>query len=141
MLIGSFYAYLVDQKNKESEIQKYRERYLFDSECNNVNTTISWIEKLLQTPIKDGRKFAILWIIAPYLINNKSLTEGEAFDVTKKWTILCNEVERLNPPNFNNKIKECIKYAINSKKTAMGLQKLKSSNEPLYTSLKDLKVT
>ena len=33
------------------------------------STKISWIKKLLQTPIDDYRKFAVWCILPPYLIN------------------------------------------------------------------------
>jgi len=35
----------------------------------NSSTTIWWIEKLIQTPIDDYRKFAVWRILVPYLID------------------------------------------------------------------------
>ena len=43
------------------------------------STTIVWIEKLLQTPIDDHRKFAVWRILAPYLINIRKCSVDEAF--------------------------------------------------------------
>ncbi|MGN6633701.1 MAG: hypothetical protein ACTHKP_15915 [Nitrososphaeraceae archaeon] len=43
----------------------------------NSPARIWWIEKLLQTPIYDYRKFIIRRILVPYLINIKSLAGDE----------------------------------------------------------------
>ena len=42
-------------------------------------TTISWIEKLLQTPLDDYRKFVVWRILAPYLINIRKYSVEEVF--------------------------------------------------------------
>jgi hypothetical protein len=54
LLIGSFLAYLVDQKIKKEEYQRRRKQF---SNSNHLpDATIPWIEKLLQIPIDDYRK-------------------------------------------------------------------------------------
>lgn len=63
LLLGSFYAYLVDQKLmliKEIEQQQKQRfsRYSSRSTSTTSNSVILWIEKLLQTPIEDHRKVA-----------------------------------------------------------------------------------
>ena len=49
------------------------------------STTIVWIEKLLQTPIDDHRKFAVWRILAPYLINIRKYYTDEASNIIRGW--------------------------------------------------------
>ena len=99
-LIGSFYAWLVDQKFKELEVQK---KYLKSQSPNGQY--IQWIEKLLQTPIEDFRKYAIWRIVAPYLMNIRKLSEEQASIIIKDWLYKCNNAKILNF-NVNQKIRE-----------------------------------
>lgn len=76
LLLGSFHAYLVDQRIKELQRQKeLKVKYQIRMKKNDNNTSsitaIPWIELLLETPIEDYRKNAISLILAPYLINVK----------------------------------------------------------------------
>ena len=70
LLLGSFHAFLVDQKIKEMKLKKRIEkRYVITSGQSN---SIHWIETLLKTSIEDYRKNALALILAPYLINIKN---------------------------------------------------------------------
>jgi hypothetical protein len=56
-LLGSYYAYLVDQKQRNKGIN--------GCECNSYlinNQVIPWIENLLKTPLSDFRKM-IIWLV------------------------------------------------------------------------------
>ena len=57
---------------------------------------INWIEKVLSTPISDGRKIAIWKIIAPYLITVKKLSLEEAYEIIEKWVEECQKLRRSN---------------------------------------------
>jgi hypothetical protein len=57
---------------------------------------IVWIEKLLQTPIQDHRKFTVWRILAPYLLNKSGLSFEESFSVIKGWLDKCNKIERFD---------------------------------------------
>jgi hypothetical protein len=57
-MLGSFYAWLVDQRIKELEQLKKFENIRHKHSTSSTNT-ISWIEKLLQPPILDHRKFVV----------------------------------------------------------------------------------
>ena len=59
-------------------------------------TTILWIEKLLQTPVDDYRKFAIWRILAPYLINIKGSSIEDAFTMIRDWLNKCNSLRQLD---------------------------------------------
>ena len=62
------------------------------------STTIRWIEKLLQTPLNDYRKFVIWSILSPYLINIRKCSVEEASNLIKNWLDKCN---KLRPLDFN----------------------------------------
>jgi non-catalytic primase subunit PriX-like protein len=100
--------------------------------ASHDNTTIAWIEKLLQTPIDDYRKFAIWRILAPYLINIKGCSTEDAFTLIRDWLNKCNSLRQLD---FN--LNYIIKYNINSaKKTGylpISLEKLKIENSHLHS--------
>jgi hypothetical protein len=77
LFIGSFLGYLVDHNLKEiqdrqKQFSKYIHRNINNSPIVN-NTTIPWIQNILQTPISDSRKYVIRTIIVPYLVTIKRL--------------------------------------------------------------------
>ena len=59
------------------------------------STKIWWIEKLLQTPIEDYRKFAVWRILAPYLINIRKYSTEEASGTLKNWLDRCEPVKAI----------------------------------------------
>ena len=61
-LLRDFRRYLINQKIQQLQIQHHtkKKNYPVNSGISNSNSpTIPWIEKLLQTPLEDGRKFAV----------------------------------------------------------------------------------
>jgi hypothetical protein len=99
-LIGSFHAYLVDQKLKQrqrDQKQQRRHRKKYGSTTTEITPgTISWIEKLLTMSISDNRKYCIWRILAPYLINIKKLQDEQASYVIREWLEKCNSVRRVS---------------------------------------------
>ena len=90
-------------------------------------TKIWWIEKLLQTPIEDFRKFVLWRILVPYLINIRKCSAEEATSMIRDWLDKCSSLKRLDfSPNY------MIKYNINSAKRntylPISLEKLKAEN-------------
>jgi hypothetical protein len=79
LLLGTFHAYIMDQKIKEMKLQKRLEKRYGSSGTSGTNK-INWIEILLQIAIDDYRKNAIALILAPYLINIKKTSYQESFD-------------------------------------------------------------
>lgn len=63
---------------------------------NRNNSRIEWIERLLQTPIVDQRKYCLWRIIGPYLLNVKHMTESESAKTMEKWLELCNSLKELD---------------------------------------------
>jgi hypothetical protein len=71
----------INDKREERKISKYRNSGTNGYRYYSTNS-IPWIEKLLQTPIVDHRKYALWRIIVPYLFNVKKLSETEVINIT-----------------------------------------------------------
>jgi hypothetical protein len=97
-------------------------------------TMISWIEKLLHTPLDDYRKFVVWRILSPYLINIRKCSVEEASNLIKNWLDKCS---KLRPLDFNPNyaIKNNIKSATRSGYLPISLRKLKVDNASLYNVL------
>jgi Primase X len=72
--------------------------------CNNStwakkgtknSKTIHWIEKLLNTPLDDYRKYSIKFILARYLMNIRGLSRQETSDILSTWLNRCDSICRL----------------------------------------------
>jgi hypothetical protein len=94
--------------------------------------TISWIERLADTPIEDARKFCIWRVFVPYLINVRGLSRVDASDRIKTWLDKCNIISRLN---FDPKSK--IDDVLNNVGSYYPISRarLERENNPLYTRL------
>ena len=134
LLIGSFLAYLVDQKQKEQQDQQ-RRRKQFSNDDYSLRTTIPWIEKLLQIAIEDYRKNAVGLILAPYLINVRKLTFDEAFTIIQKWLDKCSTGKRRLDFNSKYLIRYNLKYTANKGSRPLRLETLKDRNRELYDIL------
>ncbi len=134
-LLGSYYAYLVDQKRKDDRING-NEQYLH----TNSKQMIPWIEKLLKTPLPDYRKMIIWLVLSRYLINVRDLHFGDAFSIIKKWIIRCNEEKPLYPSHFDSIIRDRLRQAEKDKKYPIGLSRLKREDTELYNLLLKLNV-
>jgi hypothetical protein len=128
--LGSFHAWLADQRLKESRTRKGT----FGGSYSDGKNTILWIEHLLNIPIPDYRKLAIWRILVPYLLNIRGLSPDKAQGIVREWLVGCNKIRRLDfNPNHR------IKSALNSSKDFLpiGLDKLRAENEGFYNLLQD----
>jgi hypothetical protein len=130
LLLDSFYACLVDQKNTESQRPKYPL-----SMAANYATTIPWIEKLLQTPIADHRKYTVRLVLTPYLINIRRLSDNDALDIINNWLVECGKLRRLDN-NLKYTVKYAIKNSVSKKQLPLRFDTLKLKNRKLYDLLK-----
>ena len=98
-LLRPFRRWLIDEKLEQS---KYAKR----ARAQSTNSSkISWIEKLLQTPLDDYRKFVVWRILAPYLINIRKCSVDEAYDTIRNWLNKCSQLRRLDfHSNYNDQI-------------------------------------
>jgi len=132
LLIGDFYAYLVDKRQRELRNTNHSRNNIH----SNMNT-IPWIEQLLEISIKDGRKYTLWKILCPYLVNIKKLEYEQTFSILKDWLEKCNTLKKLdfNPETeIKAKLKN-VKYY-----NPISIKKLKYDNKNLYLLLRQ-KVT
>ena len=133
LLLGSFYAYLVNQEIKEKEREKSVQRYQNNGQNNSLKT-IAWIEKLLQTPIEDYRKNAIGLILAPYLINIRELPYQNASNIIEEWLNKCDAIRKLDR-NTRFRKRYALNNSIHKRIPPLKLETLKLRNKWLYTKL------
>jgi hypothetical protein len=75
--LRQFRRWLIDEKIEE-RIRLNSKMARAQAHVQTINSnTIWWIEKLLQTPIDDYRKFTVWRIMIPYLINIRRLARDE----------------------------------------------------------------
>jgi hypothetical protein len=129
-LLGSYFVYLVDQKQKNNRVYRDEPRW-----HTNNNQIIPWIENLLRTPLPDHRKMIIWLILSRYLINVRGMTFGDAFSIIKEWTRKCSKEKLLYPSHFDSIIRNRLWEAIKGKKYPIGLSMLKRENIVLYDLL------
>jgi hypothetical protein len=140
LLLEDFYVYLSSQRLSELEekrSQKFTSKFGRAARCPIPNSTIHWIERLLQTPINDYRKLATWRIFAPYLLKIRGLSNDEAHSVIMEWLKECDKLRRLDfPPNYK------IKGALNSSKDFLPVScdKLKVDNERFYNLLQEKRI-
>ena len=95
-MLRDFRVYLIqerlDQINAAAKKIKPSDRFAGHSS----NSSIDWIEGLLQTPVADYRKYCIWRILAPYLVNIRGLSDESALSTIMMWLDKCNTVKRLS---------------------------------------------
>jgi hypothetical protein len=151
-ILRDFRRWLIDDKIKEKLELQSRQRdprrlknkcsYGYCNNYNNSNSSVYYnrLEKLLQTPIPDHRKFVCYWLLSRYLINVKHLGYEQVYAAMKKWFHKCNEAKGLSPSPraFDTLLKNDIKDAQKSGKLPVGEKLLKEMNEELYKILLSL---
>src|SRR5688500_1107823 len=141
LLIGSFYAYLVGEREKE------RSRYQ-DADVAAVKNyapgidygPIGWIEKLLQTPIYDFRKRSRDLILVLYLVVRSGMTNADQIHkIVMQWADKCGELKRLEPSprEYSSRLRSRIYEVMrsNPRIPPMRLETLKEKNPELYRQL------
>jgi len=97
-----FYLYLIqkriDKIKERRRMSNFRTAYL--SYNKSDVTKFEWIEKLLQTPINDYRKFCLWCILCPYVINAKRLAKDEATVILGEWLRNCSSIRNTDFNHF-----------------------------------------
>jgi hypothetical protein len=133
-LLSGFSRYIINEKYIElKRVQKLKQKSSVPVDQNN---RIGWIERLLQTPLQDYRKYCIWRILVPYLLNVRNCSEQETLDIIKDWLDRCNQLRRLDF-NYKQKIKDGIEGAKEGY-LPIGREKLKNENSRLYFLLQDI---
>jgi hypothetical protein len=133
LLIGSFCAYLKDRKIKEGKRINTQKQ---EASVKGDNIIV-WIEKLLQTPIQDHRKYCIWRIFGPYLLNVRGMSYEQAFNIIREWLDRCSQQKRRLDFHPKSKIDEGLKGVAKKGYFPIGLDKLKTENDRFYSLLHD----
>jgi hypothetical protein len=132
-LLAGFSRHIMNEKY--IELRKAKKSNQKSPVPAEQNSRVSWIERLLQTPLPDYRKYSIWRILAPYLLNIRKLTEQETTDIIKDWLNRCNQLRRLDF-NYKQKIKDGIEGAAEGY-LPISLAKLREENSGLCFLLHD----
>jgi Primase X len=138
-ILFDFYIYLANKKIVEQQLrqQQYQKR-LFGSQQNSVTNSVGWIERLLNTGLNDHRKYAITFILAPYLINIKNQGYGESFNNIQNWLYSkCEPLRQLDSTqrDFDRRIKDSLDSCMRKGWKPISLGRLKGENKDLYSSI------
>jgi Primase X len=146
-VLEGHWTYLIQERNDEAlrRLHNEQKRLLFESRRNRkgkgnpITDNQSWIkiqygyiDKLLQKPLDDFRKYCTTFLFTPYFINTKKLSQTEAFNLTKDWLDRCSSCKRLDfnaSWKINNAIKGVKHYPPKT------IDKLKVHNNELYKQL------
>jgi Primase X len=128
-LLRDFRRHLIDLQIQELR----RPKSLPSTKINNSNT-INWIERLLQTPLDDHRKYCIWRILSPYLVNIRDLTRPEVSDIINQWLDLCSEL-RMIDFNRHQRINDGLEGAAEGGYLPISFDKLRDENPRLYDIL------
>jgi Primase X len=151
MITKVIWAHLIDH---ESKIFKFKynsnntntitenTNYVYVTRRNsrslNEKHSIEWIERLLQMPLSEHRKYCIWRILAPYFINVKHLSFGDSYGRICQWLESCSQLRVLD---FDpaTKINDSLNRAINTGYMPISLDNpfkeprtLKTDNRELY---------
>jgi hypothetical protein len=143
-LLRDFRRYLIDQQIAEErrvrvrrQNNNNRRRNLIDYNCSRQGgaSSIGWIERLLQTPLYDFRKYCVWRILTPYLLNIKKLSAQESVDIIRQWLVQCDSLRSLD---FRISVDQRIIDGLDSAEKGylpISLEKLKEENPQLYSYL------
>jgi hypothetical protein len=141
LLIGSFYAYLVGELEKERS--RYQDAAAAAAATKNYAPgvdygPIGWINKLPQTPIDDFRKRSRDLILVPYLVVRRGMTDvNQIHNIVMQWADKCGELYTLEPSRheYEKEVKSRILDVMQTRIPPMRLETLKEKNPELYRQL------
>ena len=131
-LLRDYRTWLVSEKINDKLEEKRSWRYR-NSENTHHNWTniIPWIEKLLQTPIEDHRKYALWRIVIPYLFNIKKMSDSEVISIVRMWLDNCAKLRSLDF-NPNHLIRYNVRNSNKSRYLPISFEKLRIENNGLH---------
>jgi non-catalytic primase subunit PriX-like protein len=129
-LVLPFLDRLIQLKIESEESQKKKQNSDFIGNSNKI----TWIDKLLETPIPDHRYFCLWHVLIPYLKNIRGLSDHEIVAILIEWLDKCNKLNRVKW-RYPERIKEQLKY--DKGYPPIGLDNLRSENFELYSLLQN----
>lgn len=92
-LMRNFYDYLrgfiVEEQARMAQIHRVQDLMRERNKRQGKTEEIEWIEKLLKTPLNDGRKYAIWRIFVPYLATIRNESTETIFQKVLEWMDIC----------------------------------------------------
>jgi hypothetical protein len=130
-LLRDYRTWLVAEKINDKQEEKRPWNY---RSINSKANTIPWIEKLLQTPIADHRKYSVWRILVPYLFNIRKMPDDQVSSVLMSWLDNC---ATLRPLDFNSQylIKQNIRNRDRIRYLPISIHKLSSENTELFNTI------
>ena len=132
----SFFLARTFSETKRFILQDYQYIFVFFVSVKSLYRLpiqYEWIEKLLETPIEDGRKYALWKILCPYSVNIKKLEYDQSYKILKTWLENCNNLRNLDfNPDIEIKAKlKNVKYY-----NPISIKNLIINNKKLYLLLR-----
>jgi hypothetical protein len=92
-----------------------------------------WIERLIESPIDDGRHRVLWFILAPYLVNVKGLSLEEAEQIALDYLTKCSRIKPIEG-DLNRLVKYYVEYAARTglKPPSLKTLRTKTEYEDLY---------
>jgi Primase X len=141
LLLGVFHAHLLTTKKKAEEEEEALMKEENKASTNYYKVAAGtganpWIEKLLQTPLEDYRKYIVDLILGPYLVVEKKLDEATAYSIIMEWLRKCHQSTD-RPLLFNPYIRtrDKIRQAQKRQIRHISLKKLRQNNPELFDLL------
>jgi hypothetical protein len=143
-LLEGLWEHLIQLRNNEVlERARFEMKHPYDVSPSQPPERWDWVERLLQKPLDDFRKYCITFVLIPYFLNIKRLSDSDTLDKIMTWLEKCRLVQRLD---FNAKSR--VKYDIKSvrKLQARGrfvrpsIKNMRVDNPTLYTLLRHMNI-
>jgi len=142
-LLEGLWEHLIQLRNNEiSERARFEMKHPYDVTPSQFQSCDGWdwgwVERLLQKPLGDFRKYCITFIFVPYFLNIKRLSGLDTLDKIMSWLEKCRAIYRLDF-NAKSRVKyeiKCLRKLQRSRRFIKpSLPKLKVGNPTLYTLL------
>jgi non-catalytic primase subunit PriX-like protein len=125
--------------DEQSKLDAFKEKYAVKEFKRAEPTTpqnfdggpsdYSYITKLIQKPIKDGRHRVLWYILTPWAINILKLEKADAYELVQTYLNECNDAEATDAIE---KVEYYIDYAITTGLYPPRLETLKEHDIELY---------
>jgi hypothetical protein len=137
--LNKFLASLIQEVIDDKVEKLNRRRYLAKvGEGNGGGSgNIFWVDRLLQTPVEDGRKDLIFWVLAPYLVTVRGLDYDRSYHIIELWLGKCDNVRSLEPgwDAFRYRIRYCLDVAEDQERKPIRLDTFKEYYPGAYGEL------
>lgn len=138
--LNDFLGYLIQDRidDKVEKLQRRKYQLIHVGSSNgNVNNSIAWIDKLLQTGVADDRKNLIYWVLAPYLITVRNIEYDQAYHIIEAWLEKCDQVRSLEPDwtSFRYRIRYCLDSAEEQERKPIRFETFKEYYPNVYKAL------